>query len=33
VEVLSIHVIHDVGFFVEFVAVNILNSHAYIIIN
>lgn len=33
VEVLGIHVIHDVGFFVEFVAVNIFNSQAYIIIN
>ncbi len=33
VKVLGIHVKHDVGLFVEFVAVNILNSQAYIIIN
>jgi hypothetical protein len=28
VEVLCVHVEHDVGFFVEFVAVNILNAQA-----
>jgi len=32
-EVLGVHVEHDVGLFVEFVAVNILDSQAYIIIN
>lgn len=33
VEVLGVHVEHDVGLFVEFVAVNVLNSQSYIIIN
>jgi hypothetical protein len=33
VEMLSKEMVHDIGFFVEFVAVNVLHAHAYIILN
>lgn len=33
VEVLSINVIHDIGLLVEFIAIEILDSNTYIILN